>query len=191
PQLAANIGGVQRPLIIAPDAAGNFPFGRFTEEEWKQIRLSSPKPQILLPRMINELKGFDDLRLESRLEKALRDASFVSARGGDEARLVYIEAAEMVDAIRPSGLYKVDNGKLVVNVVLVRNNEQFGEKIILEGSPDESEEMMERLVEEIVRQSTLVVALIFRSTGLTILKSEAGRPKGLETVESFGKVHRT
>ncbi|QQS40521.1 MAG: caspase family protein [Acidobacteriota bacterium] len=153
PQLAANIGGVQRPLIIAPEAAGNFPIGRFTEEEWKQITLSSPKPQILRPVLINESLRFDNLRLQPMFEKALREASYVSARGGEEPKIVFIDADEMSQAVRPSGSYRVLNGVLTVSLVLVRDNQLVGEEIVIDGEASDPERLVRSLVEKIQEAS--------------------------------------
>ncbi|MCO6511718.1 MAG: caspase family protein, partial [Aridibacter famidurans] len=152
PQLAANIGGVQRPLIIAPEAAGNFPFGRFTEEEWKQITLASPKPQILRPVLINETLRFDNLRLQPMFEKALREASFVSTRGGEEPKIVFIDADEMSQAVRPSGTYSIQNGELNLRMVLVRGNRRLGEEILVDGKEEDIRSVIESALEAMIRE---------------------------------------
>ncbi|HUF05615.1 MAG TPA: caspase family protein [Aridibacter sp.] len=151
PQLAANIGGVQRPLVITPDASGNFPFGRFTEAERNGIRLSSPKPQILRPSLQNEKLRFDNLRLEQLLSRKLRELSYVSVRGRTEAPLVFVDAGEMSDAIRPSGSYTSENGVLTIRLVLVRNNELVGEEITASGSSDDPAQVIDSLLDAFIR----------------------------------------
>ena len=41
PQMARNIGGIQRPVIISPQTGGSFDIGRFTGDEREQIKLSA------------------------------------------------------------------------------------------------------------------------------------------------------
>ena len=87
------------------------------------------------------------------LTSALREVSFVSARGSNEAPLVFIDAAEMSGAIRPSGSYKVENGVLTIRIVLVRDKQLVGEEIVVSGKVKEAEELIGRLVELLVSLS--------------------------------------
>ncbi|MCO6512570.1 MAG: hypothetical protein J5I65_17435, partial [Aridibacter famidurans] len=118
------------------------------------ITLASPKPQILRPVLINETLRFDNLRLQPMFEKALREASFVSTRGGEEPKIVFIDADEMSQAVRPSGSYKVVNDVLTVSLVLVRDNKLVGEEIVIGGNASDPERLVRSLVEKIQEAST-------------------------------------
>jgi len=122
-----SIGGLQRPLLIAPDRGGSFDIGRFTLDEQKQIPLAKVKPLILRPQMQNEKLRFDNLRLGSLLTQALRDRRACQRpRPGATARLC--GCREMADAIVPSGLYTADGDTVKVTLVLVRNTSRSGKR---------------------------------------------------------------
>ena len=48
PQLAMNIGGIQKPLVLAPRGT-SFDIGRLVEADRKAISMAKPKPLILRP----------------------------------------------------------------------------------------------------------------------------------------------
>lgn len=121
PEMAKNIGGIQRPLIIAPDAAASFDIGKFTADEQKLISLSTRKPLILRPVLLNDKLKFDNLQLTPLLKKALHNASFTPGAGRTEAGLVFVDADEMADAFTPSGTYQVNGDDIKLTVILVRN----------------------------------------------------------------------
>ncbi|MEZ5426935.1 MAG: caspase family protein [Pyrinomonadaceae bacterium] len=145
PQLAKNIGGIQRPLVITPDVSGSFDIGKFTAEEQKQIALAGRKPLILRPNLQNEKLVIDDLNLTPLFRRELREASF-SEEGG---AMVFVDADEMPDAITPRGVYQVEGGILKIRVVLAKNNKLLGREIAVSGKESEKEELIKRLVEEI------------------------------------------
>ena len=53
PQLARNIGGIQKPLIASPRGSGSFDVGQLTKEDKAKVRLAIPKPLLLRPRLTN------------------------------------------------------------------------------------------------------------------------------------------
>lgn len=121
PDLAKNIGGIQQPLTITPDTSGTFDIGRFTADEQKLIVLANPKPLILRPSLQNKDKDYDDLELSRALQQKLLEANYVSGRGNGGASLVFVDADEMVDAVKPSGSYIVKGDEIIVTVRLIRN----------------------------------------------------------------------
>ncbi len=145
PDMAKNIGGIQRPVVITPDLSGTFPIGQFTIAEQKQITLSNPKPLILRPNLQNEKLRFDNLKLTVLLRDELRNVSFVNIRG-NPSPIVFVEADEMTDAITPSGNYTVDGDNLQITVVLVRNNAQIGKEIIVSGKLSDKEGLIKEIV---------------------------------------------
>lgn len=160
PVMAKNIGGIQRPLVIAPDVvrssggntpatSGSFDIGKFTSEEQKLIVLSSPKPVILRPTLFNPAAKRDNLKLSKIMEEQLRALSYASTRGGQNS-IVYVEADEMTDAIIPSGTYTMEGETLTVSVVLYRNDQQVGKEITVSGKVSEKETLIKTLVAQII-----------------------------------------
>ena len=153
PNMAKNIGGIQRPLIITPDTSASFDIGKFTGEEQKLIQLSNPKPVILRPNLRNSALRFDNLKLSQMMTEQLRQASYVETRG-DPTRIVFVEADEMTDAVQPVGDYTVEGETLKISVVLVRNNEQVGKEITVTGKVSEAEKVIKQLIEAVTNTAT-------------------------------------
>ena len=153
PQMARNIGGIQRPITITPQTGSSFDIGRFTSEEKEKIKLSQMKPLILRPRLQNEDLAYDNLKLEPQLRQALRDASYVTGRGQSETPLVYVDADEMSDATTPSGLYVVEGDKVKVTIRLIRNDEPVATKTV-EGTKDDKEGLVKQIVQYITKSSS-------------------------------------
>jgi uncharacterized caspase-like protein len=151
PNIAKNVGGIQRPLIITPDTSSSFDIGKFTAEEQKQIVLSTPKPLFLSPTLLNEKLKRDDQNLIHLLKQELRELSYPDRTRRQVAPLVFIEADKMTDAIMPSGLYTIEGGNLTVNIVLSRNEQQLGKQISVTGKESEKDEVIKRLVAEMIK----------------------------------------
>ncbi len=150
PGMARNVGGVQRPLMLTPETSSSFDIGRFTAEEQRQIVLSSPKPLILRPTLLDEKLKHDSLNLTQLLKQELREAGFSGPARENAPPLVFVEADEMTDAITPSGLYSLEGDTLRVNVVLTRNEERLGKEISVTGKANEKTEVVKRLVAAII-----------------------------------------
>lgn len=151
PQMAKNIGGIQRPLIITPDTSNSFDIGKFTVEEQKQIVLPNPKPLLLSPKLLDKNRLNDGLRLTQLLKEQLREISFSGILRGVSAPLVFVDAEEMTDAIIPSGLYSIEGDTINLNLVLYRNDIQVGKEIRLSGKVNEKEQLIKQLVAEIIK----------------------------------------
>ena len=104
PQLARNIGGIQKPLIAAPRGV-SFDVGQLTREDKAKVRLAISKPLVLRPSLTNadEFDGDDTLGLTALLRRKLGDNSGLAGRG----TTVYVNADEMPGAIRPGGKYVI------------------------------------------------------------------------------------
>ncbi|MEZ5424626.1 MAG: caspase family protein [Pyrinomonadaceae bacterium] len=148
PEMARNIGGIQRPLIIAPDASGSFDIGEFTSEEQKQIPLSAPKPLILKPVLQNRDLDYDDLELTGLLSKELRNSGLAAERGGSESGIVFVEADEMIDAVKPSGSYTVRGERISLTIRLIKNKRPV-KTLTFEGRTDQKKELARKIVEAI------------------------------------------
>ena len=135
PRIAGDIGGIQRPQIIAPVLHGaggglqraSFDIGRLNPEDRSQIVLPQPRPLVLRPVLINVDKSRDDLGLNGLLSRHLRDLTAVSARGPS---VVFVEADDLQGAVTPSGTYTVKGGLVRVRIVLTRNGKEMARRDI-------------------------------------------------------------
>jgi WD40 repeat protein len=127
PRLAADVGGIQRPIVAAP-LGTSFDIGRFTKDEQALVPLAQVKPLMLKPRLIDPEQGFDELGLEEALRRSLREAGYATTRGqaGDDATAgyVYVDADDMPGALRPSGTYVVSGEIVTVTLNLIRDGKK-------------------------------------------------------------------
>jgi len=160
PELAKNIGGIQRPIVAVPTrvgyqnsslTAGSFDIGLFTKMEQAQVPFESPKPLILRPRLQNRDSLYDDLELEPVLQKTLRQKSAITERGS--AEMIYVDADEMADAIRVSGNYVVEGNVVKVTLVLLRNNKPIVSPITITGTKDNKDELIKKIVETVSKNA--------------------------------------
>jgi WD40 repeat protein/uncharacterized caspase-like protein len=119
-QLARNIGGIDRPAIVAPRNP-SFSIGLLTVDDRLRVGLAmAPIPLILRPTILNK-RAVDDLNLTDGVRKRLQSESYGLASAGGTPSFVYVDADDLPDAIRPVGLYEVEGNKVKVNLVLVKN----------------------------------------------------------------------
>ena len=135
PQLARGIGGVQKPLVLAPRGGASFDIGRLVEADRKTLPLAQPKPLILRPLLSNAEDGDDNLKLASLVGKRLADDSFTTPRGA-AVTTVYVDADELAGAVRPAGTYTIDGTKVSVRLVLKRDGQTLN-KATIDGSTDD------------------------------------------------------
>lgn len=128
PQLARNIGGIQRPIIAAPQGI-SFDVGLLkTKEDKLAIPLAQVKPLLLRPVLVNrdENVGFDDLELVPLLRERLQTQSETRTRGGTGPWIsVYVNADEMPGAVRPSGTYVVNEETVRVTMSLIQDGKKI------------------------------------------------------------------
>jgi hypothetical protein len=86
PQLAGQIGGIQKPLIFAPRGT-SFDVGQLRSVDKKLIPLAQVRPLLLRPALQNADENIldDDLGLMVRLRKRLSEEGVAPARGGRHA----------------------------------------------------------------------------------------------------------
>ena len=120
PQLAQNIGGVQRPIVSAP-LGKTFVIGQMTDDEKKNLNLPSPKPLLLRPLLTDPETGDDDLKLIPALRKMLdADSSYevMQRTGKGEPKLIYIDDDNFPGAVRLTGTYTVEGRSVRVKAFL-------------------------------------------------------------------------
>ncbi len=148
PTLAENIGGIQRPIVMTPERPGifgergSFDIGMFTADEMKEIKLAISKPFILRPTLIDIDENYDKMELTSLLRGVLREA---------EASLAFVDADEMIDAVRLSGSYTTRGNTVLVTLRLTRNNVPLGKSLTIEGKLEDKEQLIKKIVAALVK----------------------------------------
>lgn len=149
PLLARHVGGVQRPRIAAPRADA-FPIGRLTHDDRARIRLTTAKPLLLRPFLIDADTLVDPLDLTARLRDRLiaaRDAT--APRAGGSA--VYLDVDDFPEAIRPSGIYRVTGDAVEVRLALGRDH-QVASTLVVTGRRDDPDDLAETLADALAER---------------------------------------
>jgi hypothetical protein len=146
PHLARGIGGVQKPLVMAPRGT-SFDIGRMVESDRMALPLAQPKPLILRPLLSNVEDGDDNLKLASLVGKRLADDSFNTPRG-TAVTMVFVDADELAGAVRPVGTYAIDGKKVSVRLALKQDGKTL-HKVTVDGSTDDLPGLAGKLAEAI------------------------------------------
>lgn len=113
-KLARSVGGVQKPYVATPkEQTRSFDIGLLDRASRHSVPLRSPKMMLLRPVLLGN-SGADDLFLTDALSGAIREMEF---RNGDAA-FVFVDADQMSGAVKPTGLYAVDENGIEVRLVL-------------------------------------------------------------------------
>jgi hypothetical protein len=143
PELARDIGGIQRPVLASPKGGASFDIGRVTSADQAKIPLQAVRP-LMLRTAFQEDEDFDDvLGLGKRVDERLRQ---VSARSGP-ATLVFVDARELPDACRLAGRYRVKDGQVTVSVNLFNAKKRIA-RFTVSGKKTEIDALAERIVQE-------------------------------------------
>ena len=149
PELARDIGGVQRPTIASPRGA-SFDIGRLTADDRSKVPLQSVKPVVLRAVFQLEKVARDSLGLSKRINDRLREASATS-RG---ATLVYVDADEFPGGIQPSGRYKIVGDKVTVSVSLFEGDKETA-AFTAEGAAGQPDELAGKIAAELEKRIAL------------------------------------
>jgi WD40 repeat protein len=150
PDLARNVGGIQRPEIRVPSGGLSFAIGLIASDADKSlIPLAQLKPIIISPRLHNKALDYDDQELEMLLRRELRKAKRNLERSGD-ASIVYVETDEMGDAYQPRGSYTLSGDYITVTIRLIRNNVP-GRPLIISGRVSEKDQLVKQIVAAVFR----------------------------------------
>jgi hypothetical protein len=149
PELAKDVGGIQRPVVATPRGGASFDIGRLTSADTPQIPLAKVRPLVLRVNFQDELRFRDHLGLTKQVNDALRE---LSARG-QEAPLVFVDALEFPEAYLLAGRYRVKNDTVTVTLLLFRGEDEVGQ-FRIEGTTAD----LARLSHEISRTLTEGIA---------------------------------
>lgn len=118
PELAEDIGGVQKPEIRLPEEAKSFDMGRLTPADRDKIELAAPKPVYVHARFQDESSIYDRLHLGDLLDHKLLEISKMK-----DARLVFVDDKSFGGAFVIHGRYTEADGLLKAKITLTKNQQ--------------------------------------------------------------------
>ena len=121
PQLAKNVGGLQRPVNASPPGQ-TFQIGMVEDDEKKFIHPAELQPVVLRPSFLDPTPGVisDHLGLSAALIKQMR-----AERYADHPAFIFINEEIFPLGFRPSGIYTVEGETVKISLVLTRENQRF------------------------------------------------------------------
>lgn len=135
PDLAKNIGGIQRPTIASPPGSNTFLIGRITVDDGKNIFLSDKKPYVLRPKFGNlELGNRDNRYLSDEVSKLLNDENISLLRRGNSPFWVYLNEENFPKAIQITGLYTESESEINIEVFLWQDDKKIVPSFKVKGS---------------------------------------------------------
>ena len=148
PQLAAQIGGVQRPLIAAPLGA-SFDVGQLTPADRARIPLQTAKTLVLRPTLLEPASIGDPLRLTPLLQTRLR-----AQADQRNTAFVFLDTATFPGAVTPHGFYTIDGNTVTVQVKLWRDDAELA-TLTVSGDQRRPDALIEALFAELTRELML------------------------------------
>jgi hypothetical protein len=145
PQLAAGIGGVQRPQKSMPHAGGTFDIGRLTAANLSEIKMTSPVPMIVRAQFQDANRHVDHLRLAQQVNGRLRDL----AADANRAPFVFVDVPDGPEAYVIGGSYVQEGDTLALDVRLVQRDEEI-HQWTLRGSTSEVDRLIEDLLMKVL-----------------------------------------
>jgi len=151
PFLAGEIGGIQRPQIMAPRGA-SFDIGQLLEADRQKLPKADPKPLLLRPSILNRDEDEDTLRLTALIRQSLASASQPVGRGqpGRGVPFVYVDADDLTGALQLKGSYVVVDGVVKVRLRL-RGERGVIELPSLERAERDLPQLVMDLVDAVIR----------------------------------------
>lgn len=135
-ELAAEIGGVQKPSYFKSSFAKRFDIGRLDSIARQRIPLAPPVPVVSQPQILDRESLFDSIGLSEMLAAELRALSVIALRGGETASINFVPVTRISGGLTPSGLYGVD-GDLVSVEIALRKDGNLVDRIKVSGSRKE------------------------------------------------------
>ena len=146
PELASDIGGVQRPTVASPRGA-SFDLGRMTSDDRAKVTLQTPRPIVVHSTLQRDDPPLDTLGLNKRIHARLRDIS----ASGRSAKLAFVDAEDCPDSVRPTGRYKIDGDKVTVDVKLYEGEKERA-AFTVNGKASKPDELAGLIVAEIEKE---------------------------------------
>ncbi len=143
PELAADIGGIQKPEIRYPANAESFSLGTMTEEDQSQVQLVDPKPIFTISSFQDDDTFYDPMRIGSLVDDRIEDLS-------DTEELVFLNKTSFTQSYFIRGRYKKVDEILSVRARLFKGETRIASFTVEGMSPDViAEEIVNKALREL------------------------------------------
>lgn len=147
PELARDIGRVQKPQVCSPFGGESFDIGLITASEAAAIPLADAKPLFVRANFQDDKKMFDQLNLGKIVNESLRGVTYRAATNPFEAWLVYLDVPEFPNSYSLNGRYAIKGDEITVSAVL-RRGEEEGTIFTVKGTSPNVKELAQTLISE-------------------------------------------
>lgn len=156
PELATEIGGIQRPRIASPGMAENFTIGFLDTNARAQVPLSTRKAILLKPVFINEKSLIDDLNLSEYLRRYFREQNYKKHKNKKfnpaSLNIAYMDSDVFPSAISVRGLYQYIENKLHIRFALGSGKKYLSSKKITIPMDGHQVEFLEKISETLASE---------------------------------------
>ena len=123
PELAKSIGGIQKPVIAAPNGRG-FPAALLTGRGPCKDSVGDAEAPTLPRYMRKDKDGLDPLHLRTLLREQMRGLKYADARG--EAPVMYLDAADddLPGALLPNVRYEISGDSISIRIRMILNEKK-------------------------------------------------------------------
>ncbi|MEM6524276.1 MAG: caspase family protein, partial [Bacteroidota bacterium] len=121
PELAENIGGVQKPEIRVPYGGESFDIGLLESKDKDKIKLPSPKPLFIRSGFQNQITFADDLELSDLINQKLKDL-----QASEDNRIIFVDASKFSNAYSIRGLYIEEKDRINLKANLIKDGSIVG-----------------------------------------------------------------
>lgn len=119
PQLAEDIGGIQRPEVRVPAEVESFNIGKMTDNDKENIKLLSPKPVFVHTSFQDSELFYDDKKIGSTLDKRLSKLS-----KENNAPIIFMNENSFSGAMVVRGRYQQKGGLTIVDVKVFEDDKK-------------------------------------------------------------------
>jgi hypothetical protein len=145
PLLAQGIGGLQRPVISAPQGT-SFDVGELTPEDKAQVPVTAARILILRPTLLNPATVGDPLGLTAALLARLRQED--NGQASEKNPLAFVDADSFPGAIVPKGVYNINGRIVTVHLKLWRDGKDAG-TVTVSGEVGKPEAIADEIVRKL------------------------------------------
>jgi hypothetical protein len=104
PELASEIGGIQKPEVRVPNDLNTFDIGELNGEQRKQIALKANRPAVAASLFQNEASFIDDLQLGELIDQRLKKLEGQNSQAG----VMFVDVKTFPEAYVIRGRYSED-----------------------------------------------------------------------------------
>ena len=164
PELAVQIGGIQRPRIASPAFSESFSIGYLDKTAQAKVPLAMRKTILLKPVFINQNTLLDNLNLTEKLSHYFREQDYKKmkkeAYNPASKNITYMNADVFSSAVYVRGIYQIKGNTLTVKYALGRDNQHLLSNTVdinLDSiKPDNSDTLAEKLASAIYHSTNSV-----------------------------------